>query len=195
MVLIATQVKWRRGTTAENDAFTGAEGEIVVDTETHQLRTHDGNTKGGFIIPTQKDLKDSIVAERGISDGKYLPISDSKGFALTGLSNITAAGKEVCANMPMPSSLTINIPIGASGTEYTAPADGYYYAYVTANNTGGWMNITNMTAGSMSSEGTGWVAGAIPKVFMPVSKGSKVRLYYDAVTVNYFKFCYAEGAK
>lgn len=46
----ATQVKRRRGTTAENDAFTGAEGEIVVDTEKHELRVHDGVTQGGFII-------------------------------------------------------------------------------------------------------------------------------------------------
>lgn len=50
MVLVATQVKRRRGTTAENDAFTGAEGEITVDTEKHQLRVHDGETQGGFVI-------------------------------------------------------------------------------------------------------------------------------------------------
>lgn len=50
MVLVATQVKRRRGTTAENDAFTGAEGEITVDTEKHQLRVHDGQTQGGFVI-------------------------------------------------------------------------------------------------------------------------------------------------
>lgn len=50
MVLVATQVKRRRGTTAENDAFTGAEGEITVDTEKHELRLHDGQTQGGFVI-------------------------------------------------------------------------------------------------------------------------------------------------
>lgn len=50
MVAFATQVKRRRGTTAQNDAFTGAEGEIVVDTERHELRVHDGVTMGGFKI-------------------------------------------------------------------------------------------------------------------------------------------------
>lgn len=50
MVLVATQVKRRRGTTAENDAFTGAEGEITVDTERHELRVHDGVTQGGFKV-------------------------------------------------------------------------------------------------------------------------------------------------
>lgn len=56
MVLVATQVKRRRGTTAENDAFTGAEGEITVDTEKHELRVHDGETQGGFKIPTAESL-------------------------------------------------------------------------------------------------------------------------------------------
>lgn len=56
MVLVATQVKRRRGTTAENDAFTGAEGEIVVDTQKHTLRVHDGETQGGFEIAKQADL-------------------------------------------------------------------------------------------------------------------------------------------
>lgn len=56
MTLVATQVKRRRGTTAENDAFTGAEGEIVVDIERHELRVHDGVTQGGFVIPTTRTM-------------------------------------------------------------------------------------------------------------------------------------------
>lgn len=56
MPLVATQVKRRRGTTAENDAFTGAEGEITVDTEKHELRVHDGVTQGGFTIPTTETM-------------------------------------------------------------------------------------------------------------------------------------------
>ena len=48
MVLVATQVKRRRGTTAENDAFTGAEGEITVDLTKKELRVHDGTKQGGY---------------------------------------------------------------------------------------------------------------------------------------------------
>lgn len=56
MVAFATQVKRRRGTTAQNDAFTGAEGEIVVDVQKHTLRVHDGATQGGFEMAKQADL-------------------------------------------------------------------------------------------------------------------------------------------
>lgn len=38
----------RRGTTAQNDAFTGMPGEITMDTEKNTIRIHDGQTLGGF---------------------------------------------------------------------------------------------------------------------------------------------------
>lgn len=44
------QVQFRRGTTAENDSFIGAEGELTVDTERKEFRLHDGSTAGGFLI-------------------------------------------------------------------------------------------------------------------------------------------------
>lgn len=40
----------RRGTTAENDEFTGAQGELTMDTDTNALRIHDGVTQGGHMI-------------------------------------------------------------------------------------------------------------------------------------------------
>jgi predicted acyltransferase (DUF342 family) len=45
---MATQIQFRRGTTAENNAFTGALAEITVDTTLSVVRVHDGATAGGF---------------------------------------------------------------------------------------------------------------------------------------------------
>lgn len=39
-----------RGTTAQNDAYTGSAGELTMDTTTNELRLHDGTTAGGHII-------------------------------------------------------------------------------------------------------------------------------------------------
>ena len=50
MVAFATQVKRRRGTEAQNNEFTGAEGEITVDLTNMTLRVHDGVTQGGFVV-------------------------------------------------------------------------------------------------------------------------------------------------
>ena len=50
---MATQVQFRRGTTAQNDSFTGAVGELSIDTATESIRIHDGSTGGGFeVVPS-----------------------------------------------------------------------------------------------------------------------------------------------
>ena len=42
-----TILQLRRGTTAENAAYTGAAGEITVDTTLNKVLLHDGSTAGG----------------------------------------------------------------------------------------------------------------------------------------------------
>ena len=49
---MASQVQYRRGTNAQNAAFTGALGEITVDTTNGTLRVHDAITVGGSNIAT-----------------------------------------------------------------------------------------------------------------------------------------------
>ena len=50
MASFATQVQIRRGTDAENNAFTGAEGEVTMDLTEKTLRVHDGKRRGGTKI-------------------------------------------------------------------------------------------------------------------------------------------------
>ena len=49
---MATQVQFRRGTTSQNNAFTGAQGELTIDTDVYALRIHDGTNAGGRVVPT-----------------------------------------------------------------------------------------------------------------------------------------------
>ena len=42
-----TSFQFRRGTTTQNNAFTGAAGELSVDTDKNTLRVHDNSTAGG----------------------------------------------------------------------------------------------------------------------------------------------------
>ncbi len=53
---MATQVQQRRGTTAEHATFTGAVGEVTVDTDKDTAVVHDGSTAGGFPL-----LKEAAV--------------------------------------------------------------------------------------------------------------------------------------
>lgn len=43
-----TEIKWRRGNTAQTTVFTGALAEVTVDTDKKTLVVHDGVTAGGF---------------------------------------------------------------------------------------------------------------------------------------------------
>jgi len=45
-----TTVQFRRGTTAQNLAFTGAVGEISIDTDLKVIRVHDGANAGGTAL-------------------------------------------------------------------------------------------------------------------------------------------------
>ena len=45
-----TTFQFRRGTTSQNNAFTGAAGEISIDTDTNAIRVHDGSTAGGATV-------------------------------------------------------------------------------------------------------------------------------------------------
>ena len=49
---MSTQVQFRRGTATQNNSFTGALGEITIDTDNKSLRIHDGTTPGGSAVPT-----------------------------------------------------------------------------------------------------------------------------------------------
>jgi len=47
---MAVTVQFRRGTAAQNNAFTGAAGEISVNTTNNSIRVHDGSTAGGHEV-------------------------------------------------------------------------------------------------------------------------------------------------
>ena len=53
---MAIQVKFRRGSAGQHNSFTGANGEITVDTTNKTLRVHDGVTVGGTRLAKFSDL-------------------------------------------------------------------------------------------------------------------------------------------
>ena len=56
------EVKLRRGTDTEHSSFTGAEGEVTVDTTNDTLRVHDGTTAGGVRLAKLSEAGLSAIA-------------------------------------------------------------------------------------------------------------------------------------
>lgn len=53
---MSRQIQIRRGTATEHEAFTGAVGEITMDTTNNTIRVHDGQTPGGTPLAKQSDI-------------------------------------------------------------------------------------------------------------------------------------------
>lgn len=64
---MSKQIQIRRGTADEHKKFTGAMGEITMDTTNKTLHVHDGETIGGTTLAKQADIitpTDYIVAQQ-----------------------------------------------------------------------------------------------------------------------------------
>lgn len=130
----------------------------------------------------------AIISAEGV-------IGSGNAGANADLSNLTAAGKAVAANMAMPSSSYINLTLGASGSTYTAPADGYLLLNKQAH--------INAAAMAFSYDGTyehafatrlGTITNDAMTLFAPVYKGQVVYIIYNTTgATNLFRFIYAQG--
>jgi hypothetical protein len=80
-----------------------------------------------------------------------------------------------------------DITLGASGTKYTAPANGYYNL---AYNCGSDCYVSLFTN---ELECSAWQDGNWSALFLPVKKGAVMTLNYRNLTKRHFRFIYAQG--
>lgn len=95
---MATQVQFRRGTTAETSVFTGADGEVTVDTTKKTCVVHDGFQVSGYPL-LREDGSNSAFLPGGLSScalkfvgdpntGIFSPGSDQIGLVTGGVSRL-----------------------------------------------------------------------------------------------------------
>ena len=67
---MAKLLKLRRGTTSQHGSFTGAEGEVTVDTDKETLVVHDGSTAGGHPVAAEDmaNVSSASIAGRLATD-------------------------------------------------------------------------------------------------------------------------------
>jgi hypothetical protein len=75
----AVQVQYRRGSSTQVAAFTGAAGEMVVDTTGNRVVIQDGTTAGGW--PAAKLSEVQTNARTQVSDGNYTALATDRTIA------------------------------------------------------------------------------------------------------------------
>ncbi len=118
------------------------------------------------------------------------------GEVLEAVNNVVPDNSSLISSYAMPSGRAIDLTLGASGTTYTAPANGWFYLNKVAGSDWYYCEFTCAVEGSYDSLpcwGSDYKTSPI-KIWTPVKKGAKIKVNYNATgKTNYFKFIYAEG--
>ena len=80
---MSTQIQRRRGTTSEHSSFTGAAGEITIDSTKNTIVVHDGSTQGGIPLAKESALASTVgaltdVTISSVGAGEILKYSGSE---------------------------------------------------------------------------------------------------------------------
>lgn len=121
--------------------------------------------------------------------------TDLNGKADVDLTNVNNAGTSRGAGWAMPSNTYIDLTLGASGTTYTAPADGYVAVVYNTVGTFSYCHIFNPTNafGTTGVYGIDSLLGILQ--ILPVRKGGTYRIDYGSLTFTSFRFFYAVGSE
>ena len=138
---MAYAVKYRRGTTAEHASFTGAAGEITVNTTTNQLIVHDGVTVGGHAISAgvSGGGGPSTLTDLNISDGTDGQVLTTDGTGTFTFTTVTNSGGSSQTS-------TIISPSAFAYVNTTSDGSGTNISWSNWNNSNGTMDFTFETA-------------------------------------------------
>ena len=113
---MSTQIQRRRGTTTDHSTFTGAGGELTIDTTKNTIVVHDGSTAGGFPLAKESALASTIggltdVTVTSVASGELLKYNGSAWVNNT----LAEAGIQ-----PYDSTIVVDADIGVSVQAYDA---------------------------------------------------------------------------
>jgi hypothetical protein len=113
-----TILQLRRGSTAENDAYTGSVGEITVDTTLSTVRLHDGSTAGGSLVGNlQKNIQLGITGNNEIDTSSGNLTIDSAGGTVTIDDNLNISGTTTVSGHILPDT-DVTYDLGSSSFKF-----------------------------------------------------------------------------
>ena len=105
------------------------------------------------------------------------------------------ANKDLVTGYAFPSDKSVKLTLGASGTEYTAPANGYFACKLYSTTAQNSLEVYSNLVAYCSSKST---TNSALIVSVPVLKGQSCTIFYVNAKLSgngYFKFIYAQGSE
>ena len=158
---MATEVKFRKGTTAQSNAFTGAFAEITVDTTKQTLRVHDAVTAGGSELVNlnaeqtldNKTLNDLLLtgtltanSSTG-SSGQYL---ESTGTGVQWSNIDTSSISNGTSNITVSENANVTVTVGDSLSATFSSTGLVLAGNLTVNGTTTTINSTTLTVDDLN---------------------------------------------
>jgi hypothetical protein len=122
----AVQVQYRRGTSTQVASFTGAAGEVVIDTTNNRVVVQDASTAGGW--PAAKLAEVLTNTRTAVSDANYTALTTDRTVAYTAITAARTVSLLASSSYPTGTRLlmvdesgscsaTLTITLSASGTD------------------------------------------------------------------------------
>ncbi len=173
---MSVQVKRRRDTAANVAAFTGAEGELIVDLTNNRVVVQDGVTQGGWAAAK---LSEVVTASRStVSDVNYAALVTDRTIAFTAITAARTVNLPPASSFPTGVGLLVldesgaassarSISIGASGADLidgaSSAAISSAYGYVMLQSNGasspnGKWTVVDQASSGLAAVGIGTAA-------------------------------------
>ena len=134
---MSSQVQFRRGTATQNNAFTGAIGELSIDTDNKTIRIHDGSTAGGGAVVMTTGATQTVLNKTfstgSVWNGSAIPMA----YGGTGSSLSATAGA-------VPYSTASGMGLSLAGTSGQVLVSG-------GTNAPSWVSPSSITAGTAAT--------------------------------------------
>jgi len=160
---MATQVQFRRGTSTQHNSFTGAAGEVTVNTTNNSLHVHDNTTAGGFEVAKANlsNITGAVnISVTGIATVNSISIGSTQVISNTRqLQNI--------ASLDATTTATIEAAIVNAPNTFTD-------LKVTGISTLGQTNTTGLSNAGVSTLGNATASTAVVTGFSTFSGGASV---------------------
>jgi hypothetical protein len=164
---MSEQLQLRRGAAAQVAAFTGAQGETVMDTTNNRLVVNDGVTAGGW--PSAKLAEVITNTRASISDSAYTALTSDRLIAYTALTAARTVSLPAAAAYPTGTRLLIvdetgncsairSITVAAAGTDTIDAASSatvnlaYGFVGVESNGSNAWTVVDSGFAPALQTQ-------------------------------------------